>query len=94
MNIIFPPQEEKYINNLIAKGVYATPTEFVLDAVRRLRKEESQRHDRLMAALEEGEQAIRDGDYEPYTQELFERICKDALADAKAGIKPNPDVCP
>ncbi len=94
MNINFPPVDESYIKAKIEDGFYSNATELVRDAVRRLREIDDHKYDRLMAALEAGEQAIREGRSEPYTPALLDDIEQEARQHAAEGRKPNPDVCP
>jgi antitoxin ParD1/3/4 len=94
MNIIFPPVDESYIKAKIADGFYSNATELVRDAVRRLRELDDGKFSRLVAALEVGEQAMREGKGTPYTPELLEKIDSESLQHAAEGRKPNPDVCP
>lgn len=93
MNINFPPVDESYIKAKIADGYYSNAAELVRDAVRRLREQDDGRHARLVAALEIGEAAIREGRTVPYTASLLEKIEHDARRHAADGSKPNPDVC-
>ncbi len=74
MNIVFPPADESYIQAKIEGGYYSDAAELVRDAVRRLREEDDKQHARLMAALEVGEQAIREGRTRRYTPELLAEI--------------------
>ncbi|MCC8985945.1 MAG: hypothetical protein LM513_05070 [Nitrospira sp.] len=46
-----------------------------------------------MAALEVGQQAIREGRTALYTPELLDQIEQEARQHAAEGRKPNPDVC-
>lgn len=47
----------------------------------------------VMAALEVGQQAIREGRTALYTPELLDQIEQEARQHAAEGRKPNPDVC-
>lgn len=93
MNINFPPVDESYIKAKIAEGFYSNAAELVRDAVRRLREQDDNKHTRLLAALEVGQQAIREGRTVLYTPELLNQIERDARQHAAEGRKPNPDVC-
>lgn len=93
MNINFPPVDESYIKAKIADGFYSNAAELVRDAVRRLREQDDNKHARLMAALEVGQQAIREGRTALYTPELLDQIEQEARQHAAEGRKPNPDVC-
>lgn len=95
MNINFPSVDESYIKAKVAAGFYSNAAEVVRDAVRRLREQDDNLLSaRLRAALEAGEQAIREGRAAPYTPELLDRIEREARLQAAEGRKPNPDVCP
>lgn len=93
MNINFPPVDESYIKAKIAEGFYSNAAELVRDTVRRLREQDDNKHARLMAALEIGQQAIREGRTALYTPELLDQIEQEARQHAAEGRKPNPDVC-
>ena len=93
MNIVFPPVDESYIKGKVEDGFYSNATELVRDAVRRLREQDDAKYLRLMAALEVGEQALREGRTKPYTPELLKQIEQDARRRAAEGGIPNPDVC-
>lgn len=60
MNINFPPVDDGYIKAKVESGYYSNATEMVRDAVRRMR-EQDDRHNRLLAALEIGERDIAAG---------------------------------
>lgn len=94
MNIVFPPVDESYIKAKIDDGFYSNATELVRDAVRRLREHDDGKYTRLMAALEVGEQAVREGRTKPYTPELLDQIERDARLHVAEGRIPNPDACP
>ena len=94
MNVIFPPVDETYIKAKVADGFYSNATELVRDAVRRLREQDDSKYARLMAALEVGEKAVREGRTQLYTPELLEEIVQEAHKRAAEGRIPNPDVCP
>lgn len=93
MNINFPPVDESYIKAKIAEGFHSNAAELVRDAVRRLREQDDNKHASLMAALEIGQQAIREGRTALYTPELLDQIEQEARQHAAEGRKPNPDVC-
>lgn len=94
MHIELAPVDEKYIKDSVKNGYYRSEAEAVRDAVRRAREQEEGKHTRLLAALEVGEQAVREGRVKPYTPELLAQIERDARQHAAEGRKPNPDVCP
>ena len=94
MNINFPPVDEHYIKSKVEDGFYSNATEVIRDAVRRMRERDESPHAHLMAALEAGEQAIREGHTVPYTPQLLDQIEQEARKHAAEGKEPNPDVCP
>ncbi|MEQ1835046.1 MAG: type II toxin-antitoxin system ParD family antitoxin [Candidatus Nitrotoga sp.] len=94
MNIVFPLVDESYIKAKIDDGFYSNATELVRDAVRRLREFDDSKYIRLMAAIEVGDQAAREGRTQPYTSELLEQIEQTSRQFAADGRKPNSDVCP
>ncbi len=94
MNVAFPPVDENFIKNKVQDGYYSNATELVRDAVRRLREQEDGKTAKLMAALEVGRQAVRDGRIEVYTPEFMDKIVSDARQYVAEGRIPDPDVCP
>lgn len=94
MNVNFPPVDENYIKAKINAGFYSNATELVRDAVRRLREQDDGLYVRLMAALEVGKRAMREGRTVPYTPQLLDQIEQNARNKAAEGTEPNPDVCP
>ena len=94
MNINFPPVDERYIKSKVEDGFYSNITEVVRDAVRRMRERDESTHTRLMAALEAGEQAIREGHTVPYTADFLDECEKRARQNLAQGKELNPDVLP
>ena len=94
MNINFPPVDDNFIKDRIASGYYGNATELVRDAVRRLREGTETKRERLLAALQLGEEQIARGEMVRYTPELLDEITERAMERAKKGEKPNPDVTP
>ena len=86
--------DESYIKAKVEDGFYSNATELVRDAVRRLREADDQRYDRLIAALEVGEKALRDGRVVPYTPKFLDECADEARKMVEKGIAPDPDVCP
>jgi antitoxin ParD1/3/4 len=93
MNINFPPVDAYFIQSQVNEGYFSNASELVRYAVRRLRETSGDNSARLIAALEAGEQALREGRTVPYTPELIAQIELEARQDAAEGRKPNPDVC-
>lgn len=94
MNIIFAEVDKRFIEAMVDGGSYINATELVRDAVRRMREEEDRKYERLMKALEAGEQSLREHGGKLYTPELLEQIDREAVRRAAEGWEPNPDVCP
>lgn len=94
MNINFPPVDERYIKSKVGGGFYSNATELVRDAVRRMRERDDSPHARLVAALEAGEQAIREGRTVPYTPDFLDECEKRACRNLAEGKELNPDVLP
>ena len=82
MNINFPPVDEEFIKTQIDTGYYSNATELVRDAVRRLRQEDEKRQE-LLAALQLGEEQIARGETVRYTPELLDRLVQEAINNAK-----------
>ena len=94
MNINFPPVDDSYIKTKVEDGFYSNATELVRDAVRRLREQDEDKYGRLMAALEAGEQAVREGRTKPYTPDFVKESTARARKMVADGEAPNPDVLP
>ncbi|HUY68214.1 MAG TPA: type II toxin-antitoxin system ParD family antitoxin [Alphaproteobacteria bacterium] len=93
MHINLSPEMEKYLESKVAEGFYGNASEVVRDALRRLR-EDDRKIAALRAAVKVGEEQIARGESQPLTPELIEEITQQAIANAKAGKKINPDVLP
>jgi len=93
MNINFPSIDESFIKNMVEGGYYSNATELVRDAVRRLRQQDNGAYAGLMAALETGELAVKEGRTIAYTPEFLDDCEKRAHENLAHGLKPNPDVC-
>jgi putative addiction module CopG family antidote len=92
MHLNLPPDVESYIAGQIKEGVYRSADDAVVDAVRRARQADEERHERLLKALEKG----RQGEGIPYSRELMEKIADRALANLASGkhLDIDPDVLP
>ena len=88
MNVNFPPVDDGYIKAKVADGFYSNATELVRDAVRRVREQDDKDYAKLIAALEVGEQAIREGRTTDYSPDVLDDIELDARAqgDNDAGL--------
>jgi putative addiction module CopG family antidote len=78
MNIIFSLKDESYIKNMVEQGFYHNATEFVRDAVRRMREREEANSFILAQALEIGEIAYKKGEFDEYSPKLLENLVKSA----------------
>lgn len=78
MNVNFPPVDDGYIKAKVADGFYSNATELVRDAVRRLREQDDKDYVKLIAALEAGEQAIREGRTTDYSPSMLDDVERDA----------------
>lgn len=78
MNVNFPPVDDAYIKAKVVDGFYSNATELVRDAVRRLREQDDKAYSQLVAALEVGEQAIRDGRSTAYSSSFMDDIEQEA----------------
>jgi putative addiction module CopG family antidote len=76
-----PPDVESYIAGQIKEGVYRSADEAIVDAVRRARQADEERHERLLKALAKGQQ----GEGIPYSRELMDKIADRALANLASG---------
>lgn len=84
MHIRFADVDEKFIKNTVEQGFYASETELVRDAVRKMR-EEKERIARFHAAVMKGEQDIQAGRTTPLTPELMQQLMQEGFDAAKAG---------
>lgn len=92
MKVSFAQIDEAYLRSKVESGYYSSVSEAIRDMVRKQREREQAS---LLAALEVGEQAIRDGQTVPYTKELFDETVKRGIEAAKRGdVVWNPDVRP
>ncbi len=94
MHIEFAAVDSRYIKDSVKHGYFRSEAEAVRDAVRRAREEQEAKQERLLAALQLGDDDIAAGRVTPYTPALLTKIKKDAARHAKAGRKPKADVIP
>jgi antitoxin ParD1/3/4 len=83
MNVNFPPVDEGYIKAKVADGFYSNATELVRDAVRRLREQDDRDYASLIAALELGEQDIRESRVSEYTPGRAQDIAREVMDQAE-----------
>lgn len=89
MNINFPPVDEGYIKAKVEDGFYSNATELVRDAVRRLREQDDREYANLIAALEVGEQAVREGRTKVYTPGRAQEIAREIIDQAQGNVSAN-----
>jgi putative addiction module CopG family antidote len=82
------PDVENYINTQVSEGVYFSAEDVLDDAVRRLRRADEKRHERLLKALAKGEQ----GEGIPYSRELMHEIAEAARKHMASKRPMDPDV--
>jgi antitoxin ParD1/3/4 len=92
MNIVLSPQSAELIQQMVASGRYQSAGEVLEDAL--LALDEQLRLERLRAAIAIGDEQIERGEYDLFTPQLAERLRQEAVALARRGQKPDPDVCP
>lgn len=85
-------ESEVLIREKIASGRYRNEAEVVREALRAL--DERERFQQLRVKVAAGFAQAERGELIDYTSELREELIGSALQRAKAGEKPNPDVCP
>jgi putative addiction module CopG family antidote len=88
-----PADIEATISNLVKSGRYSDPIDALREAVRLLEEREQQR-DAHIAKLQVGIDQADRGELIDWTPELRGEIRRSARRRARAGDKPNPDVCP
>lgn len=94
MHIEFAAADVRYIKDSVKQGYFRSEAEAVRDAVRRAREEREAKQERLLAALQLGDDDIAAGRVQPYTPALLTTIKKEAARHAKSGRKPKADVIP
>ena len=82
MKVSFAPADEAYLRNKVESGYYSSISEAIRDMVRKQREREQTS---LLAALEIGEQAVRDGHVFEYSKALFEEAVSRGAAKARRG---------
>ena len=92
MKVSFAPIDEAYLRNKVESGYYGSVSEAVRDMVRKQREREQAS---LLAALEVGEQAVRDGQTFDYATTLFDEAVSRGTEAARRGkTASSPDVRP
>lgn len=90
MKVSFAQIDEAYLRNKVENGYYSSVSEAIRDMVRKQREREQAS---LLAALEVGEQAIRDGQTYDYSSALFDEAVSRGVEAAKRGdVVWSPDV--
>lgn len=85
MKVSFAEIDEAYLRQKVQSGYYSSISEAIRDMVRKQR--ESEQGNRLQAALDRAEEAIRNGDVYPFTEELFDTAVQEGIEAAKRGEK-------
>ena len=92
LKVSFAEVDQAYLRNKVDNGYYSSVSEAIRDMVRKQRESEQ---GRLLAALEVGERAIRDGQTVPFSAALFKDAVRKGVAAARSGeVTRNPDVRP
>lgn len=92
MKVSFAEVDKAYLRNKVDTGYYSSVSEAIRDMVRKQREIEQ---NRLLGALELGEQAIREGQVLEYSKEAFDGAAQRGIDASKRGeITWNPDVRP
>jgi antitoxin ParD1/3/4 len=94
MNVNLTPQLEEMVREKVASGRYNNASEVIREALRLLADHERIRYEAFKAAVNKGFEELDRGEVILLTVELREEIKREALALARQGRKPNPDVCP
>ncbi len=90
----FAEQDELFIKQQVASGIYSSAAELIKEAVRHLR-ESQQDNAELIAALELGERDIEEGRYTVYYDGFFDDMVEKVKEMAARGEKPErPGVIP
>ena len=92
MNVTLSRQSTELIQQMVDSGRYQTADEVLEEALIAL--DDQLRLERLRAAIDIGDAQIERGEYEIFTPELAEEMRLEAIALARAGHQPDPDVCP
>lgn len=88
-----PRDVEDQIERIVATGHYVDGTDVVTQAVALLAAQE-EKLERLRAIVAVGTKQEERGEVVAYTPELFADIKNAGMAKMRAGIAPDPDVCP
>jgi putative addiction module CopG family antidote len=92
LKVSFPEIDTAYLRHKVESGYFTSVSEAIRDAVRKQRESEQQR---LLNALEVGEQAIRDGQTEIFTRDLFDATIRQGIEQGLKGkLAHNPDIIP
>ena len=96
MHIQFAPADEQYIKDSVKNGIFPTEEDAVRYAVRFAREQMEAKRNSLLAALQAGEDDIAAGRTVPYTRELMQKLCTEAVRMTKTGEKRvyDPNVIP
>ena len=92
MSVTLSPRAEALIQERIASGSYQDAEELIEDALHAL--DERDRLARLRAAIARGDAQITRGKLIPYTDDLLDKLEREAEEAVLRGELPDPDVCP
>ncbi len=93
MNVEFTPEMEQYLLIRVQSGDFASTTDVVREALRRMRDADASL-DALRAAVAEGDAQLDRGEGLTYGPALLEEITERALARAGTGRQTSADVRP
>lgn len=92
MSVDLPPQLETAIRARVDSGEYPDAAAVIAEAMRLLQERDDLRQ--LRAAIQIGIDELERGEGIPFTDEFHDQMIERALARAKAGERPGPDVLP
>lgn len=92
MQVTLPPDLEEMVRQKVENGLFDSESAVVREALRQM--DERDTLERLRAAIAIGEEEVARGETVPWTPELHAAILEEAVRDAKAGKRPDPDLLP
>ncbi len=82
---------EEFIQGQVASGMYGNATEVIRDALRHMKESQEEKHlESVRMLLAVGEDQIANGKTVPYTDDMLDRLTKEAVRNSKKG-KPVKD---
>ena len=91
MQVNISPDVESYLQSKILAGIYNNYSEAINDAVYYMLERDKKIAD-FLAAVKIGEEQINNGEGNPLTSELLEKITEEAFANFRNGKKVDSDV--